>query len=350
MIVKCHHGVSHATMCKEYRKNGDRLISHNAALSYDVIKVKDKLEHAQEKYSKHSCVKCVELNHYRYVTEIPNDPDYKNQYGLTKIKANLAWNITKGREASIIAIVDTGVQRSHPDLKDKLRTGYNFVSNNKDTNDDNGHGTHVAGIAAAITNNRIGVAGTAPRNRILPVKAFDNNGMATTHNIVQGILYAADQGARVINMSFGAGAYSSVEADACAYALKKGCVLVAAAGNSGSSKRFYPAGYSGVISVAATDVNNNKASFSNYGKWVTVAAPGVNILSTYPDSTYSSLSGTSMAAPFVSGLAGLLAKKYRTNRRISKLIKGSADSIKGTGSFWKYGLINAKKAVQTAAG
>ncbi|MCL6457442.1 MAG: S8 family peptidase [Gorillibacterium sp.] len=337
-------------MCKEYQKNGHRLVSHNAVLGYDVIKVKDKLEQAQQHYNKHSCVKCAELNHYRYVTETPNDPDYKDQYGLRTIKANKAWDTTKGRKASVIAIVDTGVQSNHPDLKGKLLTGYNFVSNNKNTNDDYGHGTHVAGIAAAITNNKVGVAGTAQLNQILPVKSFNNKGTATSDHIIQGIMYAADQGARVINMSFGGSTYSTLEAEACAYALKKGAVLVAAAGNNGNSELSYPGAYPGVISVAATDANNKKASFSSYGKWVTVAAPGVDILSTYPESKYTYLSGTSMATPFVSGLAGLLAAKNRTNTQISKLIKESADSIAGTGSNWQYGLINAQKAVQAAAG
>jgi len=350
LIVNCREGVSAAEMHKEYKKNGHKLISHNAKLGYDVIQVSTNLAQAQKHYNEHTRVKCAELNHIRRILVTPNDPKYKDQYGLRLIKANLAWNTTKGRRLSTIAVIDTGVQRSHPDLKGKLLTGYNFVGGNTNTNDDNGHGTHVAGIAAAITNNKTGVAGTAWRNRILPVKAFDSSGNSTSDLIVKGILYAADQGARVINMSFGGGPYSQTEADACAYAIKKGAVLVASAGNNASNAKSYPGAYPGVLSVAATDEKNAKAGFSNYGKWVSVAAPGVEILSTYIGSKYSYLSGTSMSAPFVSGVAGLLAAKGRTNTKIVKLIKDSARAIAGTGTYWQYGLVDANKAVRSARG
>lgn len=350
LIVNCHNGVSAAEMHKEYKRNGHKLISHNAKLGYDVIQVSTNLAQAQKHYNKHSCVKCAELNHIRRIQVTPNDPYYNKQYGLRIIKANQAWNTTKGRRLATIAVIDTGAQRNHPDLKGKLLTGYNFVGGNANTNDDNGHGTHVSGIAAAITNNKTGVAGTAWRNRILPVKSFDSNGTSTTDLIVKGILYAADQGAKVINMSFGGGSYSQTEADACAYAIKKGAVLVASAGNDGSSAKSYPAAYPGVLSVAATDAKNAKASFSNYGKWVSVTAPGVEILSTYIGSKYSYLSGTSMSAPFVSGVAGLLAAKGRTNTRIVKLIKDTARPISGTGTYWRYGLVDAAKAVRAGRG
>jgi thermitase len=245
-----------------------------------------------------------------------------------------------------IAIVDTGVQYDHPDLSGKVYLGYNFVDGNWDPYDLNGHGTHCAGIAAAVTDNGIGIAGMAPNASILAVKVLDANGSGTLDNVASGIEYAADAGANVISLSLGGPSGSTTLQNAVDYAWNKGAVLVAAAGNNGSSAPTYPAYYSNVISVAATDSNDNKPSWSNYGSWVDVAAPGVNIYSTYPTNRYAYLSGTSMATPHVSGLAALLAAQGRTNSQIRAAIQNTADPIAGTGTYWKYGRINAANAVR----
>jgi len=348
IIVKYRPGVSRTTVATTCHKHGDRLICCNNKLGYDIIEVKGSLKQALDRYKKHAGVKYVEPNYSRRASFVPNDPLYRQQYGLRAIQAPEAWNRSTGKKKIIIAVVDTGVQRSHPDLKKKLITGYNFVGNNENTDDDNGHGTHVAGIAAAATNNGTGIAGTAPNCRILPVKVLDAAGGGTIHQVVQGIQYAADRGARVINMSFTGSERSKLEEDAVAYARKKGAVLIGAAGNDGKKNRCYPAAFARVIAVAALDERGKKASFSNYGKWVGVAAPGSNILSTYPVGTYQALSGTSMAAPFVSGVAGLLASRGLSGSAIRSRIQATADRIAGTGSSWRFGRVNAAKALKAA--
>jgi subtilisin family serine protease len=223
-----------------------------------------------------------------------------------------------GSSWPIIAIVDTGVDRTHPDLASKVLPGWNFVSGNSDASDDFGHGTHVAGIAAAVSNNVTGVAGIAWQNPILPVKVLDSQGSGTYDAIANGIIYAADRGASVINLSLGGFYGSTTLSQACQYAYQKGCVLVAAAGNNDSTLIQYPAAYPTVIAVGATDQDDGKAWFSNYGRQLSVTAPGVDILSTTPmapvtlntlygyATQYDSLSGTSMACPHVAGVAGLL--------------------------------------------
>jgi thermitase len=232
---------------------------------------------------------------------IPNDPDWGNQYGLLAIHAPQGWDLNTGSSAVTIAIVDTGADLDHVDMAGKIVPGFDFVNNNDhpQDNDAQSHGTHVAGIAAAETNNGIGVAGVSWGAQIMPVKVLNSGGFGKYENVAAGIVWAADHGAEVINLSLGGSMPSSVLKDAVDYAYGKGVTLVAAAGNSGSNSVLYPARYPHVIAVAATDSNNNRASFSNYGSEIDVAAPGVDIYSTTLDDTYGYLSGTSMAAPFV---------------------------------------------------
>ncbi|MEO3945397.1 S8 family peptidase [Gorillibacterium sp. CAU 1737] len=349
LIVKYRNGVSRASVASACHKNGDRLVSCNAKLGFDIIEVKGNLSRALHRYKKQAGVEYVEPNYVRRAAYIPNDPLYSQQYGPAAIQAPKAWDRTLGKKKIIIAVLDTGVQTSHPDLKTKLISGYNFVGNNTNTADDNGHGTHVAGIAAAATGNRTGIAGMAPRCQILPVKILDAAGNGTIHQIVQGIHYAVDRGAHVINMSFAGSDNSKLEADAIRYAKKKGVALIAAAGNDNTTTRCYPAAFADVLAVGAIDRSGKRASFSNYGKWVGVTAPGVDILSTYPPGRYQQMSGTSMAAPHVSGLAGLLASQGLSGTKIHSRIQKTADQIGGTGSLWKYGRVNAAKAVRGTA-
>lgn len=252
-------------------------------------------------------VEYVEPNYTVDAFPTPNDVFYAYQYGPQKISAPAAWDVTTSNSTIRIAIVDTGVQTNHPDLVNKLLPGYNFVNGNSNVTDVNGHGTHVAGIAAASTNNNLGIAGIAPAARILPVKALADNGSGTSTSIANGIVYAANQGAQVINISLGTTQDSVTMRNAIDYAINRGSVVVAAAGNNGANLLTYPAVYQNVLSVASTDENDLRSSFSNYGTWVDVAAPGSNILSTYPNSYYSYLSGTSMACPHGSRFSSFIS-------------------------------------------
>ncbi|MDT3766361.1 S8 family peptidase [Priestia filamentosa] len=291
-------------------------------------------------------VEYVEPNYTVEAFLTPNDTFYAYQYGPQKISTPSAWDVTTSNSNIRIAIVDTGVQTNHPDLVNKLLPGYNFVNGNSNVTDVNGHGTHVAGIAAASTNNNLGIAGIAPSARILPIKALADNGSGISTNIANGIVYAANQDAQVINLSLGTTQDSVTIRNAIDYAINRGSVVVAATGNNGANLLTYPAVYQNVLSVASTDENDQKSSFSNYGTWVDVAAPGSNILSTYPNSYYSYLSGTSMACPHVAGLAALLAAQGRSSVQIRNIIQNTSDPIPGTGTFWVYGRVNANRAVR----
>jgi thermitase len=283
----------------------------------------------------------------------PNDPSFGNQWGMTKIQAPQAWDITTGQPSIKIAILDTGVDQDHEDLAGKIVANKNYTTSGT-VDDRYGHGTHVAGIAAAATNNGIGVAGVGYNSTIMNVKVLDDTGSGYYSWVASGITWAADNGAKVINMSLGGSSSSSTLESAVNYAWGKGVVIVAAAGNSGNTARLYPGYYTNVIAVGATDSNDAKASFSTYGSWVDVAAPGVNIFSTLPNhanqigsQNYDYLSGTSMATPYVAGLAGLVwaTSCGTSNTNVRNRIQSTADPITGTGTYWQYGRINAYKAV-----
>jgi thermitase len=305
---------------------------------------KGQAEILAQKLSRNPNVQYAEQDYVAKASAIPDDPDYSSQWGLSQIFAPQAWNVTHGSASTLIAIDDTGIDGSHPDLSGKIVARANFTTD-PDV-DNNGHGSHVAGIAAADTNNGIGIAGTGYNTRLLSVKVLDSTGSGYYSWIANGITWSADNGAKVINLSLGGIASSQTLQNAINYAVNKGVVVVAAAGNNGSIVPFYPANYANVVSVAATDSNDHKASWSNYGQWVTIAAPGVNILSTYQGG-YAYLSGTSMATPFVSGVAGLIWSLHPTwtESQVVNKLETSADKISGTGTYWKYGRLDACNAV-----
>ncbi|MGZ6347422.1 MAG: S8 family peptidase, partial [Anaerolineales bacterium] len=242
---------------------------------------------------------------------IPNDTFWANQYGLVAIHAPQGWDKNTGSTSVMIAIVDSGVDLTHADLAGKIVPGYDFVNLDNIPQDDNGHGTHVAGIAAAITNNGIGVAGVSWGARIMPVKVLDASGAGSISNVALGIIWAAENGAEVINISLGCGLVScptspQVLEDAVNFAYGKGATLVAAAGNGGTNFVFYPARFPHVIAVAATGHLNEHWAQSNFGPEVDVSAPGAGIYSTFRGNIYRYLDGTSMSTAFVSGLAAIL--------------------------------------------
>ena len=281
-----------------------------------------------------------------------NDPSISQQWGLSKINAasdtgQSAWDITKGSTDIKTAVLDTGIFKDHSDLAGRVILEKDFTGSSNGPSDSDGHGTHVAGSIGAIANNNVGIAGVSYSVSILNGKVLDNTGSGTYANIASGIMWAADNGAKVINLSLGGSSASQTLKDAVDYATGKGSVVVAAAGNSGTQTVLYPANYPNVISVAATDSNDAKPSWSNYGNSIDVAAPGVSIYSTYKDGGYATYSGTSMATSYVSGAAVLVwsSGKCTTETCVDDLLQSTADQITGTGSLWKYGRINVYKAV-----
>lgn len=248
----------------------------------------------------------AEPNYFVYALDtIPNDPGWGQQYGPGAVRAPQGWDMATGSPAVTIAVLDSGVQAAHPDLSAKLVSGYDFVNGDSDPADDYGHGTRVAGIAAAITDNGQGVAGISWGARIMPVKVLNSYGSGTYANVAAGIRFAVDNGARVINLSLGGGSSSTTLLDAVNYAVGLGAVLVAAAGNSGGAL-YYPAAYPDVVAVGATDNLNVRAASSSHGPQLDLTAPGVGIYTTQLGGGYAYESGTSAAAPFVSGAAAIL--------------------------------------------
>ncbi|MFN8485451.1 MAG: S8 family serine peptidase [Anaerolineae bacterium] len=288
-----------------------------------------------------------------------NDPMFGQQYSLTKMSVPTAWDVSKG-DGVVVAIVDTGADLTHPDLSSKfVSQGRDFISGHANAQDDQGHGSHVSGIVAAATNNGAGVAGVGYNARLLPVKVLNANGSGDYGSIVQGITWAADQGVKVLNMSLGGTGGTQALQDAVDYAWNKGVVVVCAAGNDGTASPNYPAAYTNCLSVVATDQNDQKASFSNYGSTVDISAPGVNVLATAlrsggqlaDPSGYRTMSGTSMASPNVAGVAALVwaAHPDWSQAQVRAAIENTADNV-GSSFYFGKGRVNAARAVGSATG
>ena len=323
---------------------------------------------------------------YLYETSfVPNDPNFTtSQQYLSVIKAQQAWDVNTGSEEVIVAIIDTGIDWAHPDLAgniwvNSLETDANGVDDDNNgfvddirgwdfgglsgTPDNNpkedraDHGTLVAGLASAVTNNSIGIASIGYKSKLMAVKTSQDDirsesGGALIAYGYEGIVYAVDNGAKIINCSWGGGSFSFAAQSVIDYAVSKGALVVAAAGNDNSSQGFYPANYDGVLSVGATDNSDNKAWFSNYGTKIDVCAPGVNVYSTWQDSPfYDEASGTSLSSPIVAGLAALVANQFPSFSplQIAEQIRVTSDNIDNINSTYSLllgsGRINAYQAL-----
>ena len=327
----------------------------------------------------------IEWAEPKFVYELdytPNDPSYSSQYALSKISAALAWDINKGDTSVVIGIVDTGVDWDHPDLAANIWTNWNEIPNNGIDDDNNGyiddirgwdfgglsgtpdnnpmedqpdHGTHVAGIASAVTDNGIGVASIGFKCKLMPVKTTRNDSRGSNGPYViygyEGIVYAADNGAKVINCSWGGTGFSLLGQETINYATAHGSLVVAAAGNSNSTNNHYPSSYKGVLSVVSTTSTDTKSSFSNYGYTVDVSAPGSSIYNTWQNDTYATLSGTSMASPLTAGLAALVFSQFPSYNaeQVGEQIRVNCDDIYNVNPSFQYllgsGRINAFKSL-----
>ena len=297
-------------------------------------------------------------NHRRRLQSVAvTDDHYQEQWGLTKAGVPEAWNLGAAGQGITIAVVDTGVNINHPDLKNNIVAGYNAINQTgglSAANDNNGHGTHVAGIAAAALNGS-GIVGVAYQAKIMPVKAMDRDGEGYDDVIADGIVWAADHGARIINLSLGSGDRSQVLADAVSYAAGRGAIIVAASGNYDPAAQTdpgvtYPAADPQVLAVTATDSNDQVADFSATGPQVALAAPGVDIVSDWLSARYAAMDGTSMAAPFVSGEAALiwsLHPDWKRGQVIEAMEAGVRDlGPAGRDPQYGYGRVDVGLAVQ----
>jgi len=368
------------SILKAYEARSEKIIPK---LNVHVVRVgnESSVEETLSALQKNPDVLYAEPDYKVRLCDTPNDPLFSKQYALynpggvlqipgspsgtarADIKATSAWDYNKGSENVLVAVIDTGVDYTHPDLKNKvISKGKDFANNDDDAYDDFYHGTHVSGIIAAETNNAEGVAGLAWNCKILPIKVITAQGEGDYDWVVQALMWAADfeqNGLKVsvINMSLGGSDPSETMEEALKYAYEKGLVLVAASGNEHSSV-LYPAAYDQYcLAVGASDYNDQVASFSNYGPEVDVVAPGVWVLSAYPlwltlpgHLPYAYATGTSMAAPHVAGLAALIksGKPWLTPGEIMKIIKYTADDIgdPGRDDYAGYGRINCERALK----
>jgi subtilisin family serine protease len=288
---------------------------------------------------------------------VPADTYYANQYAPKITGCEKAWDLTTGSGSVTVAVIDTGINGSHEELASRVIAGYNFISNsviNAGANsDDNGHGSHVAGIIGAVGNNSKGIAGVAWQIKLMPVKIFDKDGKnGTISRIVSGIIWAANNGANVINMSLGGTDYSQMMADAVNYAvITKKITVVVSMGNDGCNMINYPAAYPGVIAVGSTNGHDNISTYSTTGSHISVSAPGENIysLSYSNNSGYVYMSGTSMASPFVAGSVALLLSKDNTllPAEIKSILEDSAvdKGAPGFDSVYGYGRVDVNAAL-----
>ncbi len=378
ILVKFKKSTSPNEVSEVHKKLGGRVKETIPGIGVQVVDVGNKgVGEAVSAYAKDGRVEYVEPNLIAYA--LTDDPYFDNQWALNNtgqttcntkgdicttgtpdadIDAPEAWNVTLGSPEVKIAILDSGIDQTHPDLMGKIAANINFTGSDS-VDDRYGHGTHVAGIAAANTNNAVGVAGVGNQSSLMNVKVLGDDGYGAYSWIANGIIWAATNGANVINMSLGNSLKSSTLESAVNYAWTKGTVIVAAAGNSANPSKTYPAYYTNCIAVAATTNNDVKASFSSYGSWVDVAAPGENIYSTFPDhpfylqtvygrsNNYDFGNGTSMSTPHVAGIAALIWARESglSNQEVRNRIEQTADMISGTGTYWIWGRVNACNAI-----
>jgi len=307
----------------------------------------------------------VEPNMKFQANLVPNDPNWTIQWGPKKIEADYAWNTTTGNNSILVAVIDTGMDYNHSDLAaNYVALGYDWVNNDTDPLDDYGHGTHCAGIIAAVLNNSEGIAGMA-QIQIMAEKALDADGGGREDDLANAIIHAVDQEADILSNSWSAMIDSELIHNAIEYAYDAGVLVIAAAGNDASSRKGYPAAYDEVVAVTATDESDNPAEFTSFGDWVEVAAPGVDIYSTMPmyhvtmnddpyykDQYYDNCSGTSMACPHVAGEAALIWSQFpnMTRDKVRVQLWYTADDL-GAQDFdiyYGYGRINARESVEQA--
>ncbi len=302
-------------------------------------------------------------NYICYMNLTPNDFYWNNQHGMRQINMPTAWNLETGNSSIIIAVVDTGVDMTHPDLAANIySSGYDAINNDNDATDDEGHGTHVAGIIAAVTNNATGVSGVAHDCRILPVKVLDSSGSGDTYSLADGLNYCANQNVDVINMSLGwpvdsGGAYDpgGPVPDAIQKCYANNIAIFASSGNDGQPYVGYPAAYDQVISVGAVSKNDVKTSYSNWGDVLDIVAPGGDapptedlILSTYPGNSYAWMGGTSQASPHAAGVGALvIARGATTPEAVRFVMQTSAIDLGSSGwdDMYGYGRIDAYRAL-----
>jgi thermitase len=309
---------------------------------------------AVEVLDTHNCTDYAEPNYFYKICLTPNDQAYTTrQYYHRNMNSEQAWAVTTGSSDVTIAIVDTGVDGTHPEFSGRMVGGYDFIRNislsGSENSDFHGHGTHVAGIAAATGNNNIGIAGMDWQAKVMPVRVLDSSGAGSMTNIVLGIQFAITNEAKVINLSLGGAGYSQALKDVIVSAREAGVIVVSAMGNDYIKSLIYPAGFPEVIAVGSTDPKDRISDFSTRGEWISVTAPGSEIYSTFTGGTFRTINGTSMSTAQVTGLASLILSinPAITPSQVRTQLEDTADDsgIAGFDPVYGFGRINAANAL-----
>ena len=351
LLVSPRSGLSAAEFDKAMRPHNGRSKGYIRQLNTHVIELPAGTDEVatMNELRKGRKFKYVELDMAIAPAATVSDPAYSSSWALPKIQAPGAWDSANGSGVTI-AVLDTGIDSTHPDLAPNMVPGWNIFDNNANTADVHGHGTWVAGVAAMAANNATGSAGVAWGAKIMPVRIADGNGYAYWSTVAQGIYWAADHGAKVVNVSYNGVSGSSTVQSAAQYLRSKGGVVVVAAGNSGALESI--AANDSLLTVAATDQNDVRASFSSYGAYVDLSAPGVSVYTTTIGGGYSSASGTSFASPVVAATAALMlsANSRLTPADVDQLLTGRSVDLGTTGfdQYYGYGRVNAASAVLAA--
>jgi subtilisin family serine protease len=346
VIVRFRSGVPAAAQARLLRQIGAKPRERIPQLGIAVVKVAS-VTRAQAKLEASPLVLHATRDEILHVTgsvPAPNDAFFSYEWGFRQAGFSNVWHPPNGRRPVIVAVIDTGVDATQPDLAGVVRPQIDLVNGGSSTGDDNGHGTAVAGVIAALADNGVGGAGVCSACSILPIKTMGSNGNGDLATVAAGIVKAADMQARVIDLSLGGPQGLDALAQAIAYANSNGAVVVAAAGNSGLATPYFPANYPGVLSVAGSNQFDRLYSWSEYGPWIAVSAPGCNVAPLLHGG-YGQFCGTSSATPLVAGLAGIIiaAHPSATNVRVTSAIEQTAKRIRASVHF---GRISAAAALQ----
>src|SRR5438105_7186877 len=360
-LVTLRAGASSSLAEQLIASMGGRIVEAIKPLSiYRVAWLSDEADAALASLRAHSDVlRAAEIEGEQQARVVPNDALYRTfQWNLRRIGMEQAWDLRPSAADVLVAVLDTGVDLNHPDLKPNLvlDQGYDFLDDLPSPQDDESHGTAVAGIIGAIGNNHEGVTGIAWHVKLLPIKALNSQGRGPDSVMVKAILYAADMGAKIINISSTGTRYSAALETAVQYAQDKGALIVAAGGNTGNGDNSidYPAAFDGVIAVAAIDDKDQLATFSQRQPYISIAAPGVDVPSTAWSGAgrglYASQSGTSIAAPHVAGAAALLwaLRPDLDADEIASILKSSADKVTSSDNGYGAGILNVAHAILAA--